>query len=137
MGANHMTDSMPTVYQRIKRIARPIVKFYHDDITVHDRRACDKIKRNDVAVWVARECGSHFIWVSRHDDTISADILESMRNALNWFDAVSDINQDAQWHMINGVADRRGNVCAIDTDYARDLFVRRIKGFERELQRAA
>ncbi|MGI9504283.1 MAG: hypothetical protein ACR2RE_14645 [Geminicoccaceae bacterium] len=127
-----------TIYQKIKRIAAPVVRAYQTDLTTHDRRACRQMKDGDTAVWCCRECGTHFIWIAQAGDTVSGDTLESLRNALNWFDAVADVfgNEDgcSQWYLLEKIGDA---VVPMSASKARELFVRRIKALELAIKNRA
>ncbi len=127
-----------TLYQKIKRIARPVVKAYHDDITVHDRAACARMKHGSTAVWMCRSHGSHFIHVAMHGDTVSRETLESLRNGLNWFDAVAKVfgNEDGanNWYLLEQTGETVTPLTAIE---ARQLFVDRIRALGTAVERAA
>lgn len=52
---------------RLQREAGCFVSFM-SDVTVHDRAAILSVARSDDAVWVARPCGSHLVWLPRRPD---------------------------------------------------------------------
>ena len=116
-----------TLYQKIKRIARPVVQHYHTDLTVHDRRTLRTMKLGEIAMWSCRTHGTHFIWLSRKDDKADHATVESCRNALNYFDAVAKVfgNEDGsdQWYLLEKTGD---GVIPMTAEQARGHFVRRI-----------
>ena len=126
---------MPTIYSRLKRIAAKTIKAYHSDLTVHDRAACRKFKPHSTAIWTPREYGTHFIWCAQPDDAIDHKTLDSLRHALNWFDAVVSVFGSEDWYLLEcAYTPQHGHVTKLDsTSEARDFFVRRIKALEKRL----
>ena len=49
-----------TVYQQVKALAGPIVKYYRDDLTKHDRRTFQENPSRPF-LHFSRECGTHLI----------------------------------------------------------------------------
>ena len=119
-----------TIYQKIKRISKPIVKHYLEDVTVHDRAACRKMRDGSIALWNCRTCGSHFVWVNHPEDTVDHETLESLRLRLNYFDAIAGDH----WYMLEQIGQ---SVIPINTDQARDLFVSRLRAIEGAVKRLA
>jgi hypothetical protein len=123
-------DKNMTVYQKIKRIAVPIVKAYQTDITIHDRKSCAAMKPGETALWSCRSHGSHFVGLAKSTDTVSRDTVESLRKALNYFDAVAKVfgNQDGSdiWYFIERTGEA---VWPLTATEARQHFVNRIDHF--------
>ena len=129
-----MTATMPTLYQRCKRIAAPIVKHCHADLTEHDRKQLGASKAGDVYVWAPRDCGTWLWLVSTRRDT-AAD-LERCQMNLRWFNAV-ELDTAQTWFLVEATSDRRGTVSPIDTAAARRLFTNHIEVLERLPRQAA
>lgn len=124
---------MTAIYQHIKRIAKPVVKHYHDDLTVYDRRTCDTLTTGCTAFWMPREHGTHWTWHRCPVDAVDDDTLESLRNRLNHMDAVVSVFGNAQWYLIESTSGRHGTVTAVETGKARQIMVDRIKAVEHKL----
>lgn len=131
-----------TIYQKIKRHSHNVIKHYETDLTVHDRRFCASMLPGDSAMWTCREHGTHFIWLSHHNDTPDHATLEDWRSRLNHFDAVASVfgNRDGaeSWYLLECLGKpQHGTVVKLTADEARDCFVRKIKGLEYHLARKA
>ncbi len=118
---------MTTIYQKLKRIALPVVQHYHADLTTHDLAALRAMKDGETAMWSCRTHGTHFIWLARKSDQADHATVESCRNALNYFDAVAKVfgNEDGadQWYLL----EKTGNgIIPMAAEQAREHFVRRI-----------
>ena len=127
---------MNTIYQKLKRIAKPVVKSYQTDLTCHDRADLAHMQTGDVSVWVPREMGTHLIHVKQHDDTPSHETRTQVSRALMWFDAITKQGEtsrdydEMQWYLLESTSGRYGHVCAIDAAAARKLFTDRISALE-------
>ncbi len=127
-----------TIYQKLKRIAKPVIKAYHTDLTVHDLKTLRAMKDGEIAFWSCRTHGTHFIWLSRKSDRADQITVESCRNALNYFDAVAKVfgNEDGadQWYLL----EKTGNgIIPMTAEQAREHFVRRIHCISDMVQRQA
>ena len=117
-----------TIYQKIKRLASKIVEHYKTDLTKHDLRACNKMIPGSLAVWSARTCGTHFVWINHPDDKIDHETVKSLQVRLSWFDAILSTDIDTQWHMLECVGQKRhGQVFTVSNGAIRDMFTRRIE----------
>lgn len=127
-----------TIYQKLRRIAAKTVQHYTTDITVHDRAHCNDLMPGSLAIWTPRSHGSHFVWLKHPTDKQDFETVESLRDRLNWLDAVNDTFGNAQWYMLECIGQKRhGHVYKVETSYARNLFVERIKTLETAMQRQA
>ncbi len=127
-----------TIYQKLKRIAKPVIKAYHDDLAVHDLKALRAMRPGETALWTCREHGTHFIWLARKDDKVDAATLESHRNGLNYFDAVAKVfgNTDGsdKWYLLEKTG---ASVIPLTAIEARQLYVERIRSIGAAVARAA
>ncbi len=129
-----------TLYQRIKRHSHGILKHYDTDLTKHDRNSCASMVPGTSALWSVRSHGTHFVWLAHESDQIDRATLESLRNRLNHFDAVANVfgNEDGSdtWYCLECVGTKQnGTVFKLDAKDAREVMLKRIKSFERELER--
>jgi hypothetical protein len=115
---------MKTIYQKIKRLAAPVVEAYETDLTEHDRAACFNLVPGAVALWSPRQHGTHFLRVSQPVEAIEAQTVRTAASTLEYFDAVATVFGDRQWYVLECVArPRRGHVFPVDTMAARALLV--------------
>ncbi len=119
-----MTD--PTVYQQLKRLAAPVVKYYHTDLTEHDLRICQALQRNDVLIWAPREHGTCAV-IIRHD---AEKPLDALRLSLEVFDAYVSSMHPPQWYWTTCHADRRGTIRKVTPEKVRSYFAGRVASAE-------
>lgn len=131
-----------TLYQQIKRHSRGTLEHYQTDLTAHDRHSCASMKPGTSALWTVRNMGTHFVWVNHGSDEMNRTTLESLRCRLNYFDAVASVfgNEDGSdtWYMLECLGKaQNGTSFKLSANDARDIMLRRIKSYERELERRA
>jgi len=49
---------MQTIYQQLKILAKPILKAYKEDLTIHDKKDIQNAKPGDKFIWFCRESGT-------------------------------------------------------------------------------
>ncbi len=116
-----MEDKGPTIYRRLKVLARPIIEHYHADLAVHDLNTLNKTKRGDLFLWSARKHGTHMIRVKDHRSATKHQASELIEYAREFYLAAKSLNKENQWYMIEVLSDRRGHVVPVDDREARKL----------------
>ena len=88
---------MKPLYAELCMIAEPILRYYIEDLEVHDKKTLHTtVKPGETWLWQVRPCGT---WMLRWDEDASAGSKDSLiegliRSALagNW--------ANSQWHLI-------------------------------------
>jgi hypothetical protein len=128
-GAPRYVNQPPaTIYSQLVKLAKPVVTAYHEDVTVHDRRSCARMRIGDQIFWMANPCGTHLIMV-RHDATEETLILNR-----EYFRAVHNLHGHArEWKAARCTHDKgRGLVQHITDDAIESYFRGRIDRAQRE-----
>jgi hypothetical protein len=86
-----------------------------------------------LALWSARKCGSHWVWVIAPDDYLDVSTLDNLRTRLCYFDAVNTIWPDGQWVLIESTDEQSGEVISCTTEHARARLLSRIEGIEQAI----
>ena len=129
---------MFTIYQKIKRLARPVMESYFTDLTIHDRQACANLVPGSVALWSPRKYGSHLLRVSEPVEEVTAQTVRTAQSRLVYFDAVAEVFGTTDWYMLECVSRARyGHVVEIDSQTARQLLLDRIEALTCAVRRAA
>lgn len=121
------------IYPTIEALARRTTKHYLTDVTVHDHASCQSLQTGNLALWSAREYGSHWVWVIAPDDHLDVSTLDNLRTRLSYFDAVNVIWPGGQWVLIESTHEQSGEVIACATEHARARFLSRIEGIEQAM----
>lgn len=109
-----------TMYQKMKKIARPVVKNYHTDLTQHDLRMVGRMLRGETAIWAPRENGTFL-----HYTTVLTGETEHVAQIeLDFFDAQCAQHPGLQWYLLEKIGEA---VVPIDQAYARSLMLRRVE----------
>lgn len=119
-----------SIYRAIASIAWKITKHYTTDITVHDKASCAALLTGNAALWCARPCGSHWVWIVAPTDRADPNIRASLRMRLEFFDAVNVIWPDCRWHVLRSMDGPSGQVVACTTEEARALLLDRLRALE-------
>jgi len=114
-----------TMYQKMKRIAKPIVKNYWDDLAVHDLKAVRAMKPYMTAIWAPRENGTYLHRCSISDAECSNAVLalRAAKVSLDFFDAECAQHPGLQWYLLEKIGEA---VIPIDQSHARSLLERRL-----------
>lgn len=78
---------MQDLIDAMAKIADPVIKAYHDDFRVHDRKVIEGLKSGDVILWTPRACGSHLIVLARGyvPNTLAAQHFAAISERLDWY----------------------------------------------------
>lgn len=120
----------PLIYRAIASIAWKTTKFYITYITVHDKASCATLRTGNTALWCARPCGSHWVWIVAPTDRADPAIQASLRTRLEFFDAVNTIWPNCRWHVLRSTDGPRGDVLPCSTEEARALLLDRLRAVE-------
>lgn len=115
----------PTIYSQLKLLAAPVVRYYHDDLTVHDLRLCNRLDKGDVFMWAPRECGTCAV-ILKADSTI-----EELRVKAELLDASVSIQRPPKWFIAEVTSPRRGVVKSTKPEQLARLIAGRIEALER------
>jgi hypothetical protein len=99
---------------------------------VHDHASCQSLQTGNLALWSARECGSHWVWIIAPDDHLDVSTLDNLRTRLSYFDAVDAIWPGGQWVLIESTHEQSGEVIACTTEEARALLLDRLRTVEQK-----
>lgn len=115
-----------TIYQKLKKIAKPIILHYHADLTKHDLRDCRKMKQGDSFLWAARSHGTYLCRVGNADHKHKYEVHQSAINNLDLFDAYDGSVKSLQWYFIEATSKGYGHVTSITTTEARNHITKRL-----------
>jgi len=119
-----------SIYRAIASIAWKVTKYYTTDITVHDKASCAALQTGNTALWRARPCGSHWVWIVAPTDRADPDIRASLRTRLEFFDAVNTVWPGCRWHVLRSTNGPSGCVSASSTEEARALLLDQLQALE-------
>lgn len=109
-----------TMYQKMKKIARPVVKNYHTDLTVHDLRMVRRMLRGETAIWAPRENGTYLHYTT----VLTGETEQAAQVELDFFDAETAQHPGLQWYLLEKIGEA---VVKIDQAHARGLLLRRVE----------
>jgi hypothetical protein len=119
-----------SIYSAIEAIARQVTIHYMTDITIHDKALCATLQTGNAALWCARPCGSHWVWIVAPTDRTDTDIRASLRTRLEFFDAVNTVWPNCRWHVLRSTDGPCGDVVPCTTEEARALLLDQIRALE-------
>lgn len=130
---------MTTLYSQLRRIARPVVKHYLTDLTIHDRLLCDGINPGESVLWMPRESGTQWVWVCHGEDRVDVATRDSLKARLSLFDEAERLfgaQFGERWYMLECLGKKRhGTVFALSASEARKMLTGRLESVERGLER--
>jgi len=121
-----------SIYPAIEAIAKQVTRHYMTDITVHDKALCAALQTDNVALWCAREFGSHWVWIIAPTDCADPNMQASLRKRLECFDATNTVWPDCRWHVILSTEGTSGHVEACTTDAARARLLDHLRAVEQK-----
>ncbi len=101
------------IYQTLEQIAEPIIKAYHADLTINDRKTLAEMVPGDKALWTCRVSSTHLILLYREGP-------QAKRNALTYFDAICSIFKSEKWFLLEKTGER---VTPMTAEKAREYLV--------------
>ncbi len=129
---------MATLYSQLRRLARPVVKHYLTDLTMHDRLLCDGIAPGNSALWMPRLSGTQWVWVSHREDRVDVATRDSLKIRLTLFDEAQRQfeAEGGRWYMLECLGRKRhGTTFKLSADEARKLLAYRLEVIESALAR--
>lgn len=131
----------PTIYSRLKKVAKPHLVHYRTDLTVHDRALSRNMMPGDAAIYAVRESGTHMAFFRLGADTGEAKAYGQAKLAIDYLDAILVSSPVINWYLIECTSPQRGTVTPISFTEARLMVMEqrdRMKAvLDRQRRRAA
>jgi len=98
---------MPTLYAKLKKLAKPVVQHYHADLTEHDRATMRAARPGDVFAWYPREHGTCLVHISSRREPLTRDQANIARGYL---DACIDAHKPPALYLVECTTPQNGHV---------------------------